>query len=179
MKVQLAAMASMKLLNDVLASLVDAYGFNAVEEALQKSSVRKNTNRTPRDNTLPLQLSNNEKRTRSIRPSAVTLTKQQAVSPAKRPYVQMLAERFDQKQFLPSATDAREFLILSGKKPKSIKDRSDAFKQVLIVLSQLPTERLATIANSSAYSGPSQLSDISDAIANIGRENRERTDLKK
>ncbi len=76
-----------------------------------------------------------------------------------------LAMRFDSKEFLPSVSDVREFLIMIGERPGAIKDRSEAFKQLLKALSGLPPERLERLANSARHSGPSQLGPLSDAIS--------------
>lgn len=165
---------SAKLLNDLVVSLVDAYGADAVREALAKAEkndigleLKLPISKSNRSHTRELPL---ERRGRAPRPSAVDLIHKYPVSSPKRQYVALIAERFDRKQFLPSAADAREFLILSGAKPGNIKDRSDAFRQVLSVLVRLPTERLENIA----HSGPSQLSTISDAIGSISEEMRQR-----
>jgi hypothetical protein len=168
--------SSAKLLNDVIASLVEAYGADIVREAVARADRKNPDNASPpsQRGSSPASDIQSDRRHRIQRPTAADLIRQYPVSSTKKQYVDAIAERFDRKQFLPSSADAREFLILSGEKPGSIKDRSDAFKQILTVLVRLPEKRLEDIATSAAHSGPSQLSAISDAIGTIGQENRQR-----
>jgi hypothetical protein len=76
-----------------------------------------------------------------------------------------LAVRFDRKQFLPSLSDVREFLIMMGERPGAIKDRPSAFRLLLLALAALPAERLERLTHSARHSGPSQLGPLSDAIS--------------
>jgi hypothetical protein len=86
---------------------------------------------------------------------------------AKEAALRELAIRFDQKQFLPSVSDVREFLMMMGEQPGAIKDRSKAFGRLLKALSVLPPERLERLASSTLHSGPSQLGPLSDAISAV------------
>jgi hypothetical protein len=79
-----------------------------------------------------------------------------------------LAERYDQKQFLPSVADVREFLIMMGERPVGMKDRQEAFRVLLQSLMRLPVERLQQFVRTALHSGPSELGPLSDAIAAAG-----------
>src|SRR5206468_2862492 len=79
-----------------------------------------------------------------------------------------LAVRYDNKQFLPTVPDVREFLLMIGVEPEYMKDRKDAFRVLLRSLTALSLERLQQISNASRHSGPSQLGPLSDAIAAVG-----------
>jgi hypothetical protein len=89
------------------------------------------------------------------------------LSDSQAPALRELAARFDRKQFLPSVSDVREFLVMMGERPGAIKDRSTGFRLLLVALSELPQERLERLANSARHSGPSQLGPLSDAIAGV------------
>lgn len=166
------------LLSDMIQALVSAYGRDAVRQAVEATSseMRGERVRTSRVGMSPSSFTP-EQRKRAPKVTALEIAKKVNVPNSRRNHVEEIAKRFDQRAFLPTSADAREFLILAGKKPKAIKDRSDAFKQVLTVLLQVPTERLAGIVGSSAYSGPSELSAISDAIGQISRSRQNQLDL--
>lgn len=168
------AINSDHLLSDMVQLLVNAYGRDAVRHAVENTVNEMRDDRTQSGrvgmsrSSLAL-----EQRKRTPKATALEIAKKINVPNSRRDQVEEIAKRFDQRAFLPTSADAREFLILAGKKPKAIKDRSDAFKQVLTVLLQVPTERLAGIVGSSAFSGPSDLSDISDAIGQINKSRQE------
>lgn len=162
------------LLSDMIQVLVNAYGRDAVRQAVETTGDEMRGGRTQPGRVGVSQSSlAPDQRKRAPKITALELAKRVNVPISRRNHVEEIAKRFDQRAFLPTSADAREFLILAGKKPKAIKDRSDAFKQVLTVLLQVPTERLAGIVGSSAYSGPSELSAISDAIGQISRSRQE------
>ncbi len=76
-----------------------------------------------------------------------------------------LAERYDAKQFLPSVADVREFLMMMGIRPAGMKDRREAFRNLLRGFGQMPTIRIRQIAEAAVHAGPSELGPLSDAIA--------------
>ena len=71
--------------------------------------------------------------------------------------------------FLPSMGDVREFLSMQGQQPTEMKDRSEAFRQLLPVLQQLPAERLERLANSASHSGPAKLGPLSECYQSNSR----------
>jgi hypothetical protein len=112
-----------------------------------------------------------DERTKRLR-SATKLLASEQVARAQLPEVQevillKLAVRFDRREFLPSISDVRQFLIMMGETPGAMKDRSEAFRRLLKLLSRLPLERLEQLMSSSLYSGPSQLGPLSDAISTV------------
>lgn len=166
------------LLSDMIQVLVSTYGRDAVRQAVEAAGNEIRRGRAQPDRVGTSQSSLDlDQRKRAPKPSALELAKRVNVPNSRRNDVEEIAKRFDQRAFLPTSADAREFLILAGKKPRAIKDRSDAFKQVLAVLLQVPTERLAGIVGSSAYAGPSELSAISDAIGQISRSRQDQLNL--
>ena len=104
----------------------------------------------------------------SRKPSATDIAYRAELPAAKRTVLLSLASLFDQKLFLPSASDARHFLELRGRAPRAIKQRLDAFREVLSLLSELTEEELDRLVKNSAHSGPTQLGPLSDAIRATG-----------
>lgn len=108
------------------------------------------------------------RRSRS-RPSAISLVEQESIGDEKKKLLFLLADQFDKKEFLPSVADVRQFIIMSGERPRSVKDRFDGFKSLLKLLVKLPPDKLETIADAASNSGPAQLGPISDAISAAGQ----------
>ena len=151
------------LLNNLLRALVQEWGQREVEVALAHLS-------DTADSTDAHQLLRGETRADHGTRRRINLPASEQVARAQLPGAQEaalreLAERFDRKQFLPSVSDVREFLIMMGETPGVMKNRSEAFRRLLKVLSSLPPDRLERLASSGLHSGPSQLGPLSDAIS--------------
>ena len=157
------------LVREIVRALAKEYGVRALEVAvseLRPSSSRSRVDQSP--------LSSDAGPLKEIpKVTAVGMVARSGIPPARKEPLGVLAEKFDSKQFLPSTADAREFLILFGGRPKVMKNRPDAFRQVLALLSKMPAEKLRELAESAAHSGPSQLSFLSDAISAAGAARRE------
>lgn len=151
------------LLSSLLRALVQEWGHKEVETALGQLSEWDGRTHTQ------LPASGGPEAIQRSR-KATKLRACEQVARAHLPEVQEavmleLAKRFDRKQFLPSVSDVREFLVMMGERPGAMKDRSEAFRWLLKSLSGLPPERLDQLVNSGLHSGPSQLGPLSDAIA--------------
>jgi hypothetical protein len=76
-----------------------------------------------------------------------------------------LALRFDQKRFLPTASDVRYFFEMRGERPPpAAKHRPETFKPVLQLLLKMPQDEVEALLRNGAHSGPSQLGPLADAI---------------
>ena len=100
----------------------------------------------------------------SRKPNAVEIADRAELSTTKRDALLRLASLFDQKLFLPTASDVRHFLLLRAQQPGSVKQRQDAFRKVLALLSGMADEELERLIKCSTHSGPTQLGPLSDAI---------------
>lgn len=149
------------LLHRLMETIVDEWGGNEAETALSKVMETRG-GRGQRAN-------NTETRARQrVRPSAIELVERSEIHDEKREPLLMLADRFDRKEFLPSVADVREFIIMTGERPVTMKDRTEAFRVLLRYLSRLPVDRLQIIAQAASHAGPAQLGPISDAISAAG-----------
>lgn len=150
----------LKLLNRLVQCLVDEWGHEEVAVAIA------NVKGSSKDN-LVGQVTGPKPRTstRAVKRSAVEQVERAAVEGEQKEALIQLAARYDDKQFLPSVADVREFLIMLGERPSAMKDRQEAFRVLLRTLIQLPFERLRQLACSELYSGPARLGPLSDAIA--------------
>jgi hypothetical protein len=148
------------LLTDLLRALVREWGQHEVEAALASlahSSVS--------DRHLIADDRKREQRARRAKPLASQQVARTQIPEAQKIALLELAIRFDRKQFLPSVSSVREFLLMIGERPSAIRDRSDAIRPVFEALSRLSPDHLEKIASSTIHSGPSQLGPISDAIS--------------
>lgn len=150
------------LLMKLLEPLIDEWGVDEVRSILEHLASDQNRLSSPQP----------EKDRKLSRPStrftALDLVKREQIQEDKKRPLVFLAEMFDRKEFLPSVADVRQFIIMSGERPTSMKDRVEAFRTLLKILIGLPSERLEKIAEAAANSGPAQLGPISDAIAAAG-----------
>lgn len=102
------------------------------------------------------------------KPSAVEIADRAELPTAKRVALLSLASLFDRKLFLPTASDVRLFLELRAQQPGPVKQRQDAFRKVLSLLSGMADEELDRLIKSSTHAGPTQLGPLSDAIRATG-----------
>lgn len=147
------------LLIKLLQTLVDEWGHENVARALASTDV---SLKGPAEGAGPR---SSKKR---VRLSATEQIQRSALEGEQKEVLLHLAARYDQKLFLPSVADVREFLIMMGTRPIGMKDRTQAFRVLLGSLRQLPVARLRQLAQTALHSGPSELGPISDAIAIAG-----------
>jgi hypothetical protein len=117
-------------------------------------------------------------RARVDRPSAVEQVTKMEIPDEKRPALLDLASRFETRRFLPSTGDIRNFLETNHEAVGTLHGREAAVPKVFRVLVSLPQERLHEIVQGGAYSGPTQLGPLSEAIRATRtaiRSNREPT----
>lgn len=155
------------LLNEVIRTLIQECGYERVFAALTRVS----SQNQPETHPAVEPRRKNSRRGGSRKTPKLRASEQLARASLPDPHkaaIHDLALRFDHKQFLPSMADVREFLTMLGERPVPMKDRSDAFRQLLKALARLPTERIRAVASSGQYSGPSQLGPLSDAISAAG-----------
>lgn len=142
-----------KLLSNLLQPLLEEWGHEEIEVAL-RSLANLSTVGASQD--------------RQIRQKAKPLASDQVVRmelpEPQASILRDLAARFDRKQFLPSVADVREFMVMAGERPVDMKDRSEAFRRLLPMLTLLPPDRLERLANNAQHSGPTRLAPLSDAI---------------
>lgn len=78
-----------------------------------------------------------------------------------------IAKRFDDKAFLPSIADVRDFLAMYGVANFNEKDRLNSFGKVLPVLQGMSLQELDVLTSGYAHLGASELGPLSAAIENL------------
>lgn len=83
--------------------------------------------------------------------------------------VSELAERFQQKSFLPSFGDVANFCQVHDIEVPASKSRLNAIPRIFSFIAEMDIEEVQRILDYELFSGPSRLGPISDAIRNYGR----------
>ena len=80
-----------------------------------------------------------------------------------------LAERFEAKSFLPRCADIRNFCRIHGIDERASKSRAAAIPRLFKYLATMDPKNLQRLLDESAFSGPSQLGPLAEAIREHGR----------
>ena len=91
------------------------------------------------------------------------------IDDGRRPAVLTLAERFEAKAFLPSCADISNFCTIYGIAEPASKSRAAAIPRVFKHLATMDAKDVEALVTNNAFSGPSQLGPISEAIRRYGR----------
>jgi hypothetical protein len=151
------------LLSSLLKALVNEWGHTAVRQCLDALSEPNATQSSEISGS-----SKQRSRGKTDKPTAAALAEKISVPPGHLRLIATIAERYDRKLFLPTAGDIRYFFEVHGEATPSIKHRSDAFRRVLKVLSTMQEDALRQMIEDEAYSGPSQLQPLSEAMRDVG-----------
>lgn len=146
------------LLRSLLIPIVQEWGYDAVFRCLadlRSERAKDGVSSAAHDRRL---------RKESRRPTALEMVGRLDAAGARKESLRMLAERFDEKTFLPTVSDVRHFLDMRGQDTGPVKQRQDSFKKVLSVLVGMADEELAILQGSGTHAGPTQLGPLSDAI---------------
>ena len=155
-------------LADELRLLVSRHGFKAVNLELR---------------TLKAEQGPTERPGRGVQASAKRKGKVNAaeyvrkldVDADKRPAVWALAERFDAKRFLATCADISNFCANYDIDPPASKSRAAAIPRLFKFFAAMDAKDVERLAANKAYSGPSQLGPLADAIRQHGRAARNRS----
>lgn len=152
-----------RLLDDLLTTLVNRWGYDTVRGSLQRVSgeagrMSVGEHAFAKERTKAV---NNKK------PTAVGFLEKLNFDHAKREALTKLATQYDRKLFLPRTADVREFLHMRGQ-PTQVSDRTMAIRTVFHTLAHSPKEELELLVT--LPGGPSELGPISDAIKLVNAE---------
>lgn len=136
--------------------LVEDWGYDEVYNALLELPQRKKPGYPGKKPGLPKR-------------SAVEQIQRSNLPHDARQHLAKIAQKFDEKQFLPTIGDIKHFLAMSGIPYSDLpRHRVDIFRYLLPFFASLPSDRLLDIASNDLYSGPAQLGPLSDAISSTG-----------
>ena len=160
-------------LKDTLRLIVRQYGFDQVDRSLREIRLADRQHKSSKQSNV---LSGNEavkkplkKRTKVNAPEYVA---KMELSAEKKPIAVELANRFENKAFLPTFGDIRNFCQIYGIDEPASKSRASAIPRVFKFIATMETDEIQTILDDGMFSGPSQLGPIADAIRRNGRAAR-------
>lgn len=154
------------LLDDLLLALVSRWGHDTVRARLDKIEVAQTGQSVSHQS--------NAKRHRRL--SALEYVEKNIKFPGiRRDLLLELASRFDQKKFLPTVGDVRNFLGPTTLNWKSIKIRDAVIPTIIAALQSLSDDKLQMMVHGSSYGGPSTLGPLADAIKERGAGMRSRS----
>ena len=83
-----------------------------------------------------------------------------------------LAQRFEEKTFLPTFGDIRNFCLIYGIGLPASPSRISAIPRIFTHLSERPPEEVHSMLQTNSFSGPSRLAPIAEAIRRRSRRER-------
>ena len=158
-------------LDAALRAIILQYGFERVERTLR----RIHSSFLARAKNEPLSGHRPEPKAKTVRPPRPKVTAPAYVSklqiPADmHPLLAELAQRFDDRTFLPTMGDIRNFCLIYGIDQPASTSRMSAIPRIFERLSQLTPAEIQSMLRANSFSGPSRLGPIADAIRRSSRQ---------
>ena len=153
------------ILKDILRSLVSQYGFERVDRSLKDIRISDPQLDNSRQSEMPNKngKASNPKRRRA-RVTAPQYIAKMDISPERVSAVSELANRFEDKSFLPTVGDIRNFCKVYGIAEPASKSRASAIPRVFKFIVAMEADDAQEILDYGMFSGPSRLGPIADAI---------------
>ena len=153
-----------KPLADEIRLLVRRHGFKAVSLELRMLKAEQKPVRQQQRDTQA------RAGQRNRRANAIEYVQKLDVDADKRPAVLALAERFEAKRFLPSCADI--ICAIYDIEPPASKSRAAAIPRLFKYFAAMDTKDVERLSTDEAYSGPSELGPLAEAIRRHGRAAR-------
>ena len=159
-------------LRDSLCSLVMEYGFEQVDQSLRRIGASENHHeRTSRKSRLSNGGPALRDRKRGPNLTAPQYVAKMALPPEKESSMFGIAERFHEKSFLPTFGDITNFCQIYSIAEPASRSRVSSIPRVFRFMASMEAEDIQRILTEEAFSGPSRLGPIADAIRRNGRTN--------
>ena len=153
-----------------LRSMVRRYGFEQVNESLQEIGnaefCSEESNHTAAQ---PTKIVGAQADKRIPKSTASQYVAKMDLPTDKRESVVDLAQRFDDKSFLPTTGDIANFCQIYKLDVPASKSRVSAIPRVFKHIASMETDGIQRILEEGLFSGPSRLGPIADAIRRNGR----------
>lgn len=111
-------------------------------------------------------------RPRNGRVTAPEYVRKMDIDSTRRAAVFALADRFEAKSFLPSCADISNFCTIYGIEEPASKSRAAAIPRLFKYLAAMDASEVDDLVANDAFSGPSQLGPLAEAIRRHGRAGR-------
>ena len=104
------------------------------------------------------------------KPSAVNYVEKMTLPQEKAEVMKCAAKRFEDGGFLPNIADIREFCRIHDVELSKSASRISSIPRVFMFLAAMDTARIAKLLDEGAFSGPTRLAPIADAIRSRSAE---------
>ena len=160
-------------LKDTLRLIVHQYGFEQVDRSLREIRLADRQLKSPKQSkALSDQKAVTKPLNKRAKINAPEYVAKMELSSEKKPIAAELAKRFENKAFLPTFGDIRNFCQIYGIDEPASKSRASAIPRVFKFIATMETDEIQTILDDGMFSGPSRLGPIADAIRRNGRAAR-------
>ena len=155
-------------LRSALQRLIQDHGYSEVQRGLRelKSSdlPRKNLRRSKGDEVSFSNRTTTKPKRHSSRVTAPEYVAKAEISCERRPLVDELSRRFENKSFLPTFGDVSNFCQIYGIDEPASRSRASAIPRLFKFLATMEPGEIRRILDDGMFSGPSRLGPIADAI---------------
>ena len=158
-------------LRDALQAMVEDHGLERVEQLLleiRKSTVRDLDGRSSAIRTIQ-EYKTSRSRLKRNKVTASAYVSKLTLPADTRELLEEMAKRYEEKTFLPSVGEIRNFCVIYGIDIPASPARASAIPRVFKFLAQLEAQDIQKIIQAHTFSGPSRLAPIADAIRRKSR----------
>lgn len=155
-------------LGTALRSLVRRYGIRQVDRSLRE--IRRSESRGEERSNQPVSADSETRARRSTKTrSATEYVAKLDCGSELGPAMSELARRFQEKEFLPTLGDIRNFCKTYGVEQLASNSRAGSIPRVFKFLATMDRDEIQRIVDDRLFSGPARLGPIADAIRANGR----------
>lgn len=157
-------------LKNMLSSMVRQYGFERVSQSLREMETSERLSKRARH--LERRKTSSDKDPvaksgrRATRIAAQEYAAKTDISSEKKSLVAELERRFEDKSFLPTFGDVRNFCQIYRINEPASKSRPSAAPRIFKFIAAMKTDDIRRILEDGTFSGPSRLGPVADAIRN-------------
>ena len=163
-------------LKSQLQRLVDRYGLDEVSREMREiaPSERKAESQSRRRST-PNTGTRATGEPGKSRPTATEYVARMDISSDRRAAAFALARRFEDKSFLPTCADIRNFCRIYGIEEPASKTRAGTIPRIFKFVAMMEAADIQRLLDDGAFSGPTRLGPLAEAIRRHGKAARQRS----
>ena len=159
-------------LRNALHRLIQDHGYSEVRRGLRELRSSdfpgKYLRRSKKDDMSSSSRATTKPKRHSSKVTAPEYVAKAEISSENRPLVDELSRRFENKSFLPTFGDVRNFCQIYGIDEPASRSRAGAIPRLFKFLATMEPDEIRRILDDGMFSGPSRLGPIADAIRRSG-----------
>ena len=165
---QEASTVSDSRLRNALQRLIQDHGYSEVQRGLRELKAsdlpRESPRRSKKDEMSSSSRPTTKPKRHSSRVTAPEYVAKAEISSENRPLMDELSRKFEDKSFLPTLGDVRNFCQIYGIDEPTARSRVSAIPRLFKFLATMEADEIRRILDDGMFSGPSRLGPIADAI---------------